>query len=179
MSEGLDPVIGQCKKCQTEIHESHPYAWCIGCGEPISDDINLKRKQERDSKHDRPNERITAEHSRGPDPQLYVVLSVICILAALVFAGTGWYTVYDNSSDARIVGGDAYNFIIYATRGTAIVCIGLVCAVLSVTFAVFAHMRTNSDQKSLLLQRPNNLPTPIVTTHEMSDSERNSASPAT
>jgi len=59
----------------------------------------------------------------------------------LVFAGKGWYTLYDDSYNARIVGGDAYNFIIYATRGTALVCVGIVCAVLSVTFAVFAHMQ--------------------------------------
>jgi hypothetical protein len=39
----------------------------------------------------------------------------------------------------KVVGGDAYNFIIYATRGTALVCIGIVCAVLSVTFAIFHH----------------------------------------
>ena len=71
---------------------------------------------------------------------LYVVISIALIVAALIFAGKGWYTVYDNSYDARIVGGDAYNFIIYATRGTALVCVGIVCAVLSVTFSVFAHM---------------------------------------
>lgn len=58
---------------------------------------------------------------------------------ALVFAGVGWYTVYNNAYDARIVGGDAYNFIIYATRGTALVCVGIVCAVLIVTFAIFNH----------------------------------------
>lgn len=65
-------------------------------------------------------------------------ISALFIVAAIVFAGKGWYAVYDNSYDARIVGGDAYNYIIYATRGTALVCVGIVCAVLSVTFALFA-----------------------------------------
>ena len=69
----------------------------------------------------------------------YQVISVLLIVAALVFAGVGWYTVYNKAYDARIVGGDAYNFIIYATRGTALVCVGIVCAVLSVTFAIFHH----------------------------------------
>jgi hypothetical protein len=30
MSETLDPVIGQCKKCRKEIRQSHTYVWCIG-----------------------------------------------------------------------------------------------------------------------------------------------------
>ena len=67
------------------------------------------------------------------------VISVLLIVAALVFAGVGWYTVYNDTYSAKVVGGDAYNFIIYATRGTALVCIGIVCAVLSVTFAIFHH----------------------------------------
>jgi len=39
------------------------------------------------------------------------------VLAALVFGGVGLSTLYDNSYSARIVGGDAYNFIIYGARG--------------------------------------------------------------
>lgn len=70
---------------------------------------------------------------------LYVVISIMLIVAAVIFAGKGWYTVYDDSYKVRIVGGDAYNFIIYATRGTALICVGIVCAVLSITFSVFAH----------------------------------------
>jgi hypothetical protein len=73
-------------------------------------------------------------------PSGYSLMSGVFVVAAVIFAGKGWYTLYDNSYDARIVGGDAYNYIIYATRGTALVCIGIVCAVLSVTFAVFAQM---------------------------------------
>ena len=49
---------------------------------------------------------------------VYSVVSGLLIVASLVFAGIGGYTVYDDSYNARIVGGDAYNFIIYATRGT-------------------------------------------------------------
>ena len=80
-----------------------------------------------------------------PNPfPVYSVVSGLLIIASLVFAGKGWYTLYDDSYNARIVGGDAYNFIIYATRGTALVCIGIVSAVLSVTFAVFAHMQKKS-----------------------------------
>jgi len=78
----------------------------------------------------------------------YLLISGLFILAAVIFAGKGWYTVYDNSYSAHVVGGDAYNFIIYATRGTALVCVGIVCAILSVTFAVFAHMARQMEAKS-------------------------------
>jgi hypothetical protein len=85
---------------------------------------------------------IAEPTSQEPNPfPVYLVVSVLLVVASLVFAGKGWYTLYDDSYNARIVGGDAYNFIIYATRGTALVCVGIVCAVLSVTFAVFAHMQ--------------------------------------
>ena len=69
----------------------------------------------------------------------YYTLSAVFIVASVIFAGVGLYKLYDNSYSARIVGGDAYNFIIYATRGTAFVCVGIICAVLSVTFALFAR----------------------------------------
>ncbi len=80
-----------------------------------------------------------AERNTDASP-VYRIVSGLFVVAAAVFAGAGLYTVYNNSYDSRIVGGDAYNFIIYATRGTALVCTGIVCAVLSVTFAIFAHM---------------------------------------
>jgi len=80
------------------------------------------------------------ETSPPTNPSVYAIISGLLILAAIIFAGKGWYTVYDNSYDAKMVGGDAYNFIIYATRGTALVCVGIVCAVLSVTFAIFGHI---------------------------------------
>jgi hypothetical protein len=80
------------------------------------------------------------ETSRPTKDPWCLLISGLFIVAAIIFAGKGWYTVYDNSYSAQIVGGDAYNFIIYATRGTALVCVGIVCAILSVTFAVFAHI---------------------------------------
>jgi hypothetical protein len=77
----------------------------------------------------------------------YLIISGLFIVAAVIFAGKGWYTVYDNSYSAQIVGGDAYNFIIYATRGTALVCIGIVCAILSVTFAIFGHIARQHENR--------------------------------
>ena len=81
---------------------------------------------------------VEVETSPSND-SFFTFISVLLIVAALVFAGVGWYTVYNDTYSAKVVGGDAYNFIIYATRGTALVCVGIVCAVLSVTFSIFAH----------------------------------------
>ena len=81
---------------------------------------------------------VEVETSPSND-SFFTFISVLLIVAAVVFAGVGWYTVYNDTYNARVVGGDAYNFIIYATRGTALVCVGIVCAVLSVTFAIFHH----------------------------------------
>lgn len=86
-----------------------------------------------------------AAHTKdNTNSSAHMFISGVFILAAIIFAGKGWYALYDNSYDARIVGGDAYNYIIYATRGTALVCVGIVCAVLSVTFALFAFMAKKS-----------------------------------
>lgn len=75
---------------------------------------------------------------------LLVLVSSAFMIAAVILAGKGLYTVYDNSYSARIIGGDAYNFIIYATRGTALICSSIVCAVLSVAFAIYAHAERTS-----------------------------------
>jgi len=71
-------------------------------------------------------------------------LSILSMIVAIGFTIFGVYTLYNNSYDARIVGGDAYNFIIYATRGTAWICVGIVCAIIGLTFAVFANTSNNS-----------------------------------
>lgn len=42
------PVIGHCGKCNKPILQNHPYVWCDACGEPISDDVNWKRKPKHD-----------------------------------------------------------------------------------------------------------------------------------
>ena len=61
-------------------------------------------------------------------------IRLIGFIFALTALGLGYHgleIVYDDSYRARIVGGDAYNYIIYATRGTAWVCSGLIFAVLA------------------------------------------------
>ncbi|MDB5661624.1 MAG: hypothetical protein JWS10_4239 [Cypionkella sp.] len=67
------------------------------------------------------------------------IFTLIAVLFALIGAGLAIYglnIMYDNSYSQKVVGGDAYNYIIYATRGTGFICAGIVSAVLSVTAAI-------------------------------------------
>ena len=64
---------------------------------------------------------VAPSPSHSSNSPVMLVISVLFIVAAIIFAVTGWYTVYNDSYSARVVGGDAYNFIIYATRGTALI----------------------------------------------------------
>jgi hypothetical protein len=119
-----------CEHCGEEV-KGH-FVECSKCGHvrgssPTEGDVVAVTPPTQDT-----------ETSHGNAPMFYV-LSALAIVAAVIFAGMGLYKLYDDSYTARVVGGDAYNFIIYGTRGTAYVCAGIVCAVLSVTFALFAH----------------------------------------
>jgi len=53
------------------------------------------------------------------------------VFIALVFAFSGLVVML---SVPKLLGGDAYNYITAAGRGTALVCIGIIFAVLSVTY---------------------------------------------
>tara|TARA_B100001750_G_C15322882_1_gene503142 strand:+ start:243 stop:455 length:213 start_codon:yes stop_codon:yes gene_type:complete len=53
------------------------------------------------------------------------------VFIALVFAFSGLVIML---SVPKLLGGDAYNYITAAGRGTALVCVGIIFAVLSVTY---------------------------------------------
>lgn len=59
----------------------------------------------------------------------------ILFLILSIFTGLGGCIASRN--EARIVGGDAYNYIIGAERGTAIVCVGILFAVISLILAIY------------------------------------------
>ena len=88
---------------------------------------------------------IQAKQSEGMAPTL-IAFSIVFLVIAAALAIKGLYTLYDDSFSARIVGGDAYNFIIYAGRGTAQVCAGIVSAVIGATLAIFALIDTNKSK---------------------------------
>lgn len=56
-------------------------------------------------------------------------IGVILQILALALAGYGLGVMYEDSYSARIVGGDAYNYMIYAARGTGWICAGIVSAI--------------------------------------------------
>lgn len=64
-----------------------------------------------------------------------LALTGAMIMASLCFVIYGLTTVYVYNDDGKVVGGDAYNFIIIGLRGLAWICTGLTCAVLAVLFA--------------------------------------------
>ncbi len=69
---------------------------------------------------------------------MYWVSATLAAIA-LGFAYYGLNLMYDDSYSNKVVGGDAYNFIIYAARGTAYVSTGVVFAVLSAAAAIVGH----------------------------------------
>lgn len=101
--------------------------------------ISRRANQQRD----RP--RITPSSVRLPDPTppnpgaANIVMSVIFMVLAMITILGGWWRMYsyDVYSD-KIVGGDAYNYAILATRGTGIITAGVGFAVIAVVFALLA-----------------------------------------
>lgn len=56
-------------------------------------------------------------------------MAIIGSIVSAIFAVIGWWLSYQ---DSKVVGGDAFNYIIGAGRGTALVGVALVIALLSV-----------------------------------------------
>lgn len=59
------------------------------------------------------------------------IVVMALVVASLCFAFAGIEQLYNDDRERQVVGGDAYNFIIYATRGTAYVGVGIIFAVLA------------------------------------------------
>jgi hypothetical protein len=69
------------------------------------------------------------------------VLVWVFALAGLGFLIFGIQNLYDDSYSRQVVGGDAYNFVIYGTRGTAWICGGIVMELIAIVFALYATRR--------------------------------------
>lgn len=61
----------------------------------------------------------------------------IFLVVALLLCLFGLYKTFAYGSDDKLVGGDAYNFIILAGRGTALICAGIVSALTGVAIAIY------------------------------------------
>ena len=44
MSATSNIEIGRCGKCKAPIYQDHPLVWCVKCNEPLSYDVNARRK---------------------------------------------------------------------------------------------------------------------------------------
>ncbi|MEK7724187.1 MAG: hypothetical protein AAB336_07565 [Acidobacteriota bacterium] len=100
---------------------------------------DLPQNQEIDSSVKSFLKEKSSQTNKSAASEGYKILSWLFMIAAVGFTIYGVRTVYNNDYSAKIVGGDAYNFIIYATRGTVWVCVGIVSSVIGLTFAVFAN----------------------------------------
>ena len=78
-----------------------------------------------------------------------------CLLgiAAAGLCVKGFLVTYDESSSAKIVGGDAYNYIIYASRGAVWMGAGIASALLAIAIllgAVYGAIARYLDQWEIL-----------------------------
>jgi hypothetical protein len=44
IANGPVPLIGECPKCRAQIFASHPYSWCVKCGEMLPYRLNMERR---------------------------------------------------------------------------------------------------------------------------------------
>ncbi len=82
--------------------------------------------------------------------EILIILTVIFIITGIIFAGVGLNTMYhydSNSynSSSRIVGGDAYNYIIIANRGIGLINTGIIAVIIGLIFALYSIKYKNID----------------------------------
>ncbi len=58
-------------------------------------------------------------------------------IIAVILTILGVRQMYSYGSEDKIVGGDAYNFIILAGRGTGLICSGIVSALIGVATSIW------------------------------------------
>jgi cell division protein FtsW (lipid II flippase) len=104
----------------------------------------LPKNQEIDSSVKSFLKENNSQSHKAPSVSVYQNFSWLFMIVAVGCTIYGIRTVYSDDYSSKIVGGDAYNFIIYATRGTVWVCVGIVNAVIGLTFAMFANTSKNS-----------------------------------
>lgn len=67
--------------------------------------------------------------------------AVVFYLAALVLAVYGLFIAFQDSSYSnKVVGGDAYNYIIFAGRATVVVGAGIISAILGLGCQIAVHV---------------------------------------
>lgn len=75
-----------------------------------------------------------------------VILGSLLIVNAFGWAGVGLNTMYEYGDAQKIVGGDAYNYIIIANRGIGQICVGIVSAVIGSAFVLAGTLVTLKEE---------------------------------
>ena len=74
---------------------------------------------------------VQKENPPGPPGSGYRLGASLCALAALGLGAFGIYRMFDLDSSGRLVGGDAYNYIILTNRGVGLICSAVLVMLLS------------------------------------------------
>lgn len=104
---------------------------------------------------------VEPARKKTPREEYYNLTGISSIFAILagVFTIVGIYILYSEVDyKSKIVGGDAYNILIYQVRGAAWICVGVCNAVIALMFAVFANAKYSripiEPQKTVEIQKP-------------------------
>ncbi len=112
-----------CPNCGNQISSSASN--CPKCGVKINQTSNVQQL----SAPIQISQQIQTQQPMG-----WKVISIIFFVISFIDGFVG-YT--ESRNDPSVVGGDAYNYIIGAGRGTAIVCFAIILALAGVACAIF------------------------------------------
>lgn len=79
---------------------------------------------------------------------LFGVLTIVLVSITTILVIFGLYVLYMGTG--KLVGGHAYNLIIYACRGTGIICVGIASALLAnlcFRYSIIKEQKIQTDKK--------------------------------
>jgi hypothetical protein len=81
----------------------------------------------------------------------WIVFAATFFVLTIILTGFGLSSLY---GDARVVGGDAYNYIIGANRGIGLICAGIASALLGIACTVMTIFTIHSSYRQVQLIPP-------------------------
>jgi hypothetical protein len=138
-----DTIAGNCPNCKTAIKTTQKVAWCPGCYKELP--TIIREKLPSQIKETAPGEPVlkptTVNQGESAMPGLDIIAGILIVGAAIAIA-YGIYRMYAYGYDDKVVGGDAYNYTIHATRGVGWICVGVGCAVAACFLALISIRKT-------------------------------------
>ncbi|MCU6709288.1 hypothetical protein M6D81_11280 [Paenibacillus sp. J5C_2022] len=83
---------------------------------------------------------------------------IVLYIAAVGFAIAGFYVMFYYDADdmsTKIVGGDAYNYIIIGVRGVGIICVGIISALIATGMAIYDSKSGEHTANTYEAPKPN------------------------